>query len=120
MDYTKVLYLLDGQVTKVTFSQETVIALTEPFHFVERWSSRSIKTIKKKRALSEPSLNNNDYSCLVQMSCSRLLWESKVVMVTDDTFSLLKVKIESTQGLVSLETFPSKGTKKKGNKMAFG
>ena len=66
-----------------------------------------LQTIKKKRALSEPSLNN-DCSFLVQMRCSRELWENKVVMVTDNTFSLLELRIvkEATRGHVSLETFP--------------
>jgi hypothetical protein len=42
------------------------------------------------------------------MRCSRERWENKVAMVTNNSFSLLEVKIvkEATQGHISFETSP--------------
>lgn len=62
------LYVLDGYVAKVTLSLELNV-----FHFVGE-TSRVLQTIKGK-ALSEPTFNNNDSLCLVQMKCSRELWK---------------------------------------------
>lgn len=68
-------------------------SLSEPYHFVKGGLQEVLQTIKKKRVLSEPALNNNDCSSLVQMRFSRELWENKVVMVTDNIFFLLEVRI---------------------------